>query len=49
MEARQDVGFTLSSLDVGVSVATSVSDQARADYTKNWDSLVGEVAFSVRF
>ena len=48
VEARHDAGFILSpSLDVDVSVATSVSDQARADYA--WDSLVGEVAFSARF
>ena len=49
MEARHNTGFTLSDLDVDVSVATSTSDRARADYTKTWDSLVGEVAFSVRF
>ena len=49
MEARHDAGFALSGLDADVSVATSVSDQAQADYTKTWDSLVGEVAFSARF
>ena len=48
VEARDDAGFPLSRLDVDVSVATPISNQARADYTKTWDSLVEEVAFSVR-
>ena len=49
MEARHDAGFTLSSLNVDVSVAPSISDQVQADYTKTSDPLVGEIAFSVRF
>ena len=47
VEVRHDMRFTLASLDVDVSVAKPISDRARADYTKTWDSLVGEVAFSV--
>ena len=49
VEARHDMSFTLASLDVDVSVATPISDRARADYTKTWDSLVGEVTFSLWF
>ena len=49
VEARHDAGFTLSSLDVDVSVAMPISDQARADHTKTWDASVGEVVFFVRF
>ena len=49
VEARHDAGFPLSSLDVDVSVATLIPKQARAEYTKAWGALVGDVAFSVRF
>lgn len=49
MEARHDVGFALSSLDVDVSIAIPISDQAWVSYTRAWESLVGEVASSVRF
>ena len=49
VEARYDAGFALSSLDVDVSVATPIHDQAWADYTKTWESSVGEVSFSARF
>ena len=48
VEARRDAGFTLSSLDVNVSVATPISDRARADHTKTWELLIGEVTLSVR-
>lgn len=49
MEARYDSGFPLSSLDVDVSVATPISKQARAEYTKAWNALAEDVTFSVRF
>ena len=49
VKARYDAGFALSGLDVNVSVATPISDEVRVDYTKTWESSVGEVAFSVRF
>ena len=49
VEARYDSGLPLSSLDVDASVATPISKQARAEYTKAWDALVEDVTFSVRF
>ena len=49
VEARHDSGFPLSSLDVDVSVATPIPKYARAEYTKTWIALVGDVTFSVRF
>ena len=49
VEARYDSGFPLSSLDVDASVATPISKQARAEYTKTWNALVEDVTFSVRF
>lgn len=49
VEARDDSGFPLSSLDVDVSVAAPISKQTRAEYTKAWIALVGDVTFSVRF
>lgn len=49
VEARHDAGFPLSSLEVDVSVATPISGEARAEYTKAWEALVGDVTFSVRF
>lgn len=49
VEARHDSGFPLSSLDVDVSVATPITKEARAEYTKTWSSLVRDVTFSVRF
>lgn len=49
VEARHDAGFPLSTLDVDVSVATPISKEVRAEYTKTWSALVEEVTFSVRF
>ena len=48
VEAWYDSGFPLSSPDVGASVATPISKQARAEYTKTWDALVDGATFSVR-
>ena len=48
-EARYDSDFPLSSLDVDVSAATPISEKARAEYSRTWNSLVGDVTFSVRF
>ena len=49
VEARHDAGLPLSSLDVDVSVATPLSKQVRAEYTKIWGASVEDVTFSVRF
>ena len=49
VEARYDSDFPLSSLDVDVSVATPISEKARAEYSKTWNSLVEDVTFPVRF
>ena len=49
VEARQDSGFPLSGLNVDVSVAAPIPDQARAEYNASWGASVRDVTFSVRF
>ena len=46
---RHDIGFTLPSSGVDVSVVTHISDRAQVDYTKTWDSFFGEVVFPAEF
>ena len=48
-EARHDWGLPLAFLGVHVSVATPISKETRAEYTKTWRALVEDVTFSVRF
>jgi len=48
VEARHDSGFPLSSLEVDVSVAAPISEQAQAEYPETWGASVRDVTFSVR-